>query len=148
MSDLTLMKAFNFIDESNGDFDGEKPQSLIEKAEKTLGLYFPRSYKAFLQKYGCGDADGVEFYGVINDDFENSSVPDAIWLTLEERKTGLPNHLVIISSSGDGSYYALDTSKMIGHECPVILVGIDGDETVTHENFASFVTSSLSFSEV
>jgi len=91
MSFKELETAFNLVHEHGyGDFEGEKALSLINKAEKTLGLVFPPTYKKFLAKLGCGDIEGLEFYGLINDDFINSNIPDAIWLTLNERKSGLP----------------------------------------------------------
>jgi hypothetical protein len=65
---------------------------LVLKAESALGLKFPPTYRKFLLEYGCGNIFGMEFYGVVDDNFINSSIPDAIWITLNERKTSnLPN---------------------------------------------------------
>ncbi|OCG35938.1 hypothetical protein A9G29_01550 [Gilliamella sp. Fer2-1] len=91
------------------DFVGEINPSLIEEAEKLLGMKFPNSYKYFLKKLGCGDIYGQEFYGIIKADFINSGIPDAIWITLKKRKdSGLPDYLVIVYFGGDGDYYAID----------------------------------------
>ncbi len=103
------------------DFSGPKPDSLIAKAEAALKLIFPPSYKIFLKNYGCGSFMGDEFYGIINANFEKSTVPDAIGLTLEYRKKGLPTSLILIYSFGTGEYAALDLSRTnYEGESPVI----------------------------
>lgn len=106
------------------DFEGAKPEELVQKAEKALGVIFPPTYRAFLKNLGCGDVAGEEFYGIIDADFENSGIPDAVWFTLEERKTGgLPLSYVIIGALGDGELLALDTKGAAGGgEGPVLLL--------------------------
>jgi hypothetical protein len=105
------------------DFEGGKPASLVEAAERALGVIFPPSYREFLLSFGCGDVAGHEFYGVINSDFINSGVPDAVWLTLRERvDSDLPSRLVIVGVQGDGAYYALDCGRISeDKECPVVI---------------------------
>jgi len=118
-----LDEAFEII-EHNGesDFDGTKSEYLLGKAEQALGLSFPPTYRAFLSRLGCGDIAGAEFYGVVKDDFVNSGVPDAVWLTLDERKSSqLPKSHILIGSTGDGGYYAIDCSQPSGDgENPVV----------------------------
>lgn len=106
------------------DFEGARPEELILSAEKTLGLVFPPTYRAFLKALGCGDVAGEEFYGIIDADFENSGIPDAVWFTLEERKTGgLASSYVVIGALGDGELLALDTKGAAeGKEGPVLLL--------------------------
>jgi hypothetical protein len=95
-----------------GNFEGEKADDLIRKAESALGLTFPTTYREFLRELGCGNVGGAEFYGVIDADFVNSSVPDAIWLTLDERVSSeLPRELIVVAETGVGSYYAIDTRQ-------------------------------------
>lgn len=123
MSMKDLEEAFELIEHNDdqADFDGPKPDNLLNKAEQTLGLPFPPTYRAFLSRLGCGDIAGAEFYGVIKDNFENSAVPDAVWLTLRQRLIGqAPSSLIIIGSTGNGGYYALDSSVSIGGENPVV----------------------------
>ena len=139
-----LNEALDLIDEHGGDFDGKKDLSLIKKSEIALNLKFPPTYKKFLTILGCGDICGLEFYGVINDDFDNSSIPDAIWLTLNERKAGLPDNLIIIYSAGDGLYYALDTNNVDANdENPVIAYDTNGNTKKISDNFGSFILSEL-----
>jgi hypothetical protein len=119
-----LDEAFELIEHNDdqADFDGPKPKDLLSKAEQALGLSFPPTYRVFLSRLGCGDIAGAEFYGVVKDDFVNSGVPDAIWLTLDERKSSqLPKSHIIIGSTVDGGYYAIDCSQQSGvNENPVV----------------------------
>ena len=73
MSMKDLDKAFELIERNDdqADFDGPKSDSLLVKAEQTLGFPFPATYRTFLSRLGCGGIAGAEFYGVINDEFEN-----------------------------------------------------------------------------
>lgn len=113
MSIIELQQAFDLISahQDQADFEGFKEEDLIRKAETALGLEFPPTYRQFLKEYGCGDFAGQEFYGIINENFENSSIPNGIWLTLDERKSGLPDNLIVIYATGDGAYYALDAAQ-------------------------------------
>ncbi len=94
------------------DFAGPRPQELIEQAEAALGVRLPPSYRAFVQELGAGDIGGEEFYGLTSADFESSSVPNGIWVTLQERDDSeLPESLIVVYSVGEGTLYALDTSQ-------------------------------------
>src|SRR5262245_51085915 len=105
-----------------GHFEGPKPEWLVAKAEAALGLVFPPSYRQFLLDLGCGNVAGFEVYGLVDDDFTNSAVPDAVWLTLEERRVaGLDPRFVIIGALGDGSFDCLDMAHPGGDgEAPVV----------------------------
>ncbi|KAF0804037.1 cell wall assembly/cell proliferation coordinating protein, KNR4-like protein [Alcanivorax xiamenensis] len=61
-----------------GTFVGPPEERLIELAEKALGQVFPPSYRRFTLELGAGNFGAVEIYGVIDDDFENSSIPDGV----------------------------------------------------------------------
>lgn len=121
-----------------GDFEGPKPESLIRKAEAALGVTFPPSYRRFLLDLGCGDIGGFEIFGVIDDNFQNSSVPNGVWLTLNERRNiGLAPGLVIVGEGGDGCYYALDIRPIeVAVEAGVVRLLPDG-------SLADRVTSSF-----
>jgi antitoxin YobK len=114
-------KAMIIVEKNDrADFDGPKDEKVINKAEKFLGLTFPTTYREFLKNLGCGGIGGMEFYGVIDENFENSGIPDAIWLTNDERqRSKLDSNLILIGQSIEG-YYALDTTRMKDGECPVI----------------------------
>lgn len=101
--------AQSLILEAGGDFEGPKPEGLIAASEQALGVKYPPSYRQFLLDMGCGDLNGLEIYGVVDANFEESSVPDGIWLTLQERRAGLDPAYILIGEGGDGSYVAIDT---------------------------------------
>lgn len=111
-----------------GDFEGPKTELLIAQVEAVLGLQFPPTYRRFLRDVGCGNIAGVEVYGLINENFDDSSVPNGIWLTLELRRAiGLDPTYVLIGDGGDGTLHAIDTGKAdASGECPVVRLSVDG----------------------
>lgn len=145
MSMKDLEKAFDIIrNNPNSDFEGEKDFSLIELAEKKLEISFPPTYKSFLKTFGCGDIEGLEFYGLINNEFEKSSIPDAIWLTLNERKSGLAGNFLIIYSTDEGVYYALDSNqKTIDNEYAVVAIHPNGEILKVANDFGEFLLTEL-----
>jgi hypothetical protein len=115
-----------------GDFVVPTPESLVARAEAALGLRFPPSYRQFLLDLGAGDIGGFEVYGLVDDDFDDARVPDAIALTLEARRNGLEPRYVLIGTLGDGSHDCLDT----GHpdasgEAPVVQLSSEFEDPVT-----------------
>jgi hypothetical protein len=98
---------------SRGFFAGPRDPALIAAAESALGGKFPPSYREFLKTLGAGNFGSAEFYGVIDDNFEDSEVPNGIWLTLRERvDSKLPHALVVVGSTGDSAYYCLELSDI------------------------------------
>lgn len=104
MSNENYERARQLIEDAGGcDFEGPKPEMLVAKAESALGLRFPPSYRRFLLELGCGDINGLEVYGLIDGDFEKSTVPDGVWLTLNERREfGLDPAYLIVGGSETG----------------------------------------------
>ncbi len=103
-------------------FVGPKSDDLVQAGETALGLQFPPTYRDFLLKLGCGDIAGEEFFGIVTEQFTDGVVPNGIWLTLKVRKdTDLPIELIIVSDTGDGGYYVIDTSiRNEDEESPVL----------------------------
>jgi hypothetical protein len=104
------------------DFVGARDERLVAAGKAALGMAFPPTYRRFVLELGTGSVGGEEVYGVINEDFEHSSVPDAIWLTLKQRaQFRLPSAMIVMYGTGDGDYYLLDTSRADADgECPVV----------------------------
>lgn len=95
------------------DFVGSRPIELISLAEEKLGLKFTGSYLDFLQTFGAGSFGAEEIFGIIHDDFENSSVPDAIWYTLTERdENEIPEKLLIVYDTGSDELFCLDFNQL------------------------------------
>jgi hypothetical protein len=124
MSEHSIDEAITLARVHNLKHDLHEPQSedRVYRAQQALGLIFPPSYESFVRRFGCGGIGGQYFYGVVGDDFTNSSAPDGIWVTLDHRKGGyIPKDLIVVGDCGDGAVYALDTSqRQADGECPVI----------------------------
>jgi SMI1-KNR4 cell-wall len=130
---------------SRAKFVGPRDPELVDKAEQALGLRFPPTYRRFLEELGAGNIGPFEVLGVIDDDFEESMVPDGIWYTLTERETGLPDDLAIVGEVGDGSLYALRLDGS-GGEAPVVLFepgADDAPEEVAYEDFGAFLRAGV-----
>src|SRR5262249_46923832 len=78
-----------------GRFIGPRDASVVEAAEAAIGRPFPSTYRRFVSELGAGNFGPFEVFGVIDADFEDSSVPDGIWYTLTEREDGMPENLVV-----------------------------------------------------
>ncbi|MGF9964910.1 SMI1/KNR4 family protein [Bacillus rhizoplanae] len=134
--------------EDECDFVGERSEDLIKKAEQALELRLSNMYREFVKRYGAGSFGAEEIYGVIGKDFENSSVPDAIWVTLSERKEfNLPQNLLVISDIGMSEWYYLDFNQCNIEGEPLVIVydsGFEPDEQeceVVANDFGDFLLS-------
>lgn len=120
-------------------FVGPRSAELIASAEQALGGALPPQYRTFVEKLGAGNIRAVEVYGVISEPFDGP-VPDAVWLTLEERRTGnISADLVIVGDNGDGGYYCIRQ----GEDGPVILIGGAGREEVAAADFGAYLAMRL-----
>jgi antitoxin YobK len=130
--------------EDRAHFVGPRGQ-VLGPAEEALGHPLPPTYRRFVEELGAGDLAGVEIYGVIDDDFENSGVPDAIWFTLTERKDSeLPEGLVLVMQDIDGFYAVLDTRGIApGGEAPVVSWFEGEPSERLADDFGSFVRGQL-----
>jgi hypothetical protein len=99
-----LEQALALIREHQGDaaFVGPRSELVVRSAEKALGLKLPPTYRRFLREQGAGSFGAAEIYGVVDIDFERSSVPDAVWVTLGAREhDDLPADLVVVAQEDD-----------------------------------------------
>lgn len=87
MSEDDLERFLSLVEEyeDEADFVGPRDDGLVGAAEAALGLSFSPIYRRLVAELGAGDIAGQEFYGVITEEFVNSSVPNGIWLTLKAR---------------------------------------------------------------
>lgn len=127
------------------DFDGPKDEDLIVAAEQALGLTFPHDYRRFLAEFGAGSFGGTEIYGVIDADFVDSSVPDAIWNTLTLREDGLPPNVVAFHATGDGEELCLVCDSPAGGPVIVLVPGADeeGDPEVVADDFGGWLLQAV-----
>lgn len=127
MADYERAKAIIVANSAKADFVGPRPRQLIRKAEAALGVRFPPTYRQFLLDFGAGNFRSAEFYGVIDESWNESSVPDGVWCTLSEREqVGLPSNLVIVGDTGMGEFYVVDADDKNG---PVWIVCPGADLT-------------------
>lgn len=104
---------------SRSFFAGPRDPALIAAAEVAIGGIFPPTYREFVQQLGAGSFGAFEFYGVIDANFEKGPIPDGIWLTLKQRRSGkLPENLLVIGDTGDGALYCVELRD--GQEGPII----------------------------
>ncbi|AEI42792.1 SMI1/KNR4 family protein [Paenibacillus mucilaginosus] len=126
---------------------GPHSDELIHVAEKKLGIKFRGIYRDFLKEYGIVSTYGHQVYGITSDKFENDAVPNAVWLTLLERKTiDLPNNLFIIYEDDFGDYYYcmdFNQGSEVDVEPKVVAypagVGIDWPQKTVAEDFGQFL---------
>ena len=131
MSVESYQKAKNIIlaNQEIADFIGGRTDELIIMAEEKLGLKFTGLYLDYLQTFGAGNFGAQEVYGIITNDFENSSVPDAIWYTLTERnEINLPNNFLIIYDTGSDELFCLDLNKSSETKEPKVVSFVPGIE--------------------
>lgn len=132
-------------------FAGPRTEELICLAEEAVGFKFSLIYRDFLKKFGAGNFGGQEVYGVIDEDFEDSSVPDAIWFTLTEREeAAFPENLIVIYDTGSEELFCLDFSKLNEMDEPKVVSFIPGQplssqsyETVAND-FGDFLLDLVS----
>ena len=110
----TLYDIESIIEQNPDICDIGRPASptLIEKAESFLRVRFPADYRRFLERWGTLAVGPLEFYGITGEEFESSSVPNAIWITnVKRQQVGLPAELVILFDNNGAEYYCLDASR-------------------------------------
>lgn len=111
------------------DFVGGRTSELINSAEEKLGLKFTGLYLDYLQTFGAGNFGAQEIYGIISADFENSSVPDAIWYTLTERREiNLPSNFLVIYDTGSDELFCLDFNQLEDNREPKVVSFVPGVE--------------------
>lgn len=142
MSIKTYQKAKKIIlkNKDLADFEGQKSGELIAKAEAAVGLKFTGSYLDYLQTFGAGNFGSEEVYGIIDEDFEDSSVPDAIWYTLNLRKSiNLPANFLAMYYTGSDEVFCLDfnSTKATGESKVVALDSTYALEDQTLETIAN-----------
>lgn len=124
-------------------FIGPRSDELILLAQETLGITFTGGYLDFLKSFGAGNFGSQEIYGIIGSDFENSSVPDAIWFTLTERReVNLPNNLLVIYDTGMGQLLCLDFNQPSEPTVVQFFSGVDLDKQtyeIVAKNFGDFL---------
>lgn len=114
---MTLADLERFLQQRPDILEAGRPASdaTINRAESYLGVRFPEEYRQFLKHWGHLAIGPSEFYGLTGDEFEVSSVPNAIWYTKELRhQIGLPKEYVVLYNNNGDEFHLLDTSDPKG----------------------------------
>jgi hypothetical protein len=120
-------------------FAGRRPETLLTSAERALGGRLPPTYREFVERLGAGSFGSVEIYGIIAEPFDGP-IPDAVWVTLNERRGGLlPRDMIIVGDSGDGGYYCIRQ----GEDGPVFLLSANGASEVVASDFGTYLVLRL-----
>ena len=69
------VKKIIYENEDLSDYIENINYELIEKGEKYLDIKFPNTFKQYLKDFGSLTFGATEIYGVIDEDFINSSIP-------------------------------------------------------------------------
>lgn len=104
---------------TEADLAGPMSEERVTRAEQQLRLRFPPSYRRFLRAFGSGGVGPEEFFGLTRTD--GAGIPNAIWYTLDQRKDGLPESMIVVGASGYGTLYCLNiTQEDPEGEAPVV----------------------------
>lgn len=96
-------------------FSGGINNVAIDRIERVLNTILPDDYKWFLQTFGAGKIKEFKVFG------EDTGTLSTIKITKFFRKKNLPKKLIVIGFNNEDEIYCLDTSKIIGKICPVVL---------------------------
>ena len=136
-------------------FSGPASPETIVEAEAELAVTFPLSYRLFLREFGAGDIP-FDIYGV---DPEAESKQWGCWsvvgMTQSEREDVEPrmrHSLIPFTPDGAGNHWCLDTSRLVGGECPIVFWNHEGDEDQeveqTHPAFLDWLEETLESEDV
>ncbi len=124
MSFSDYTKALELIDQHPelNEFSGPCDLELVDKVEETLGVQLPLTFRQFLSDFGEGTFEAEEFYGIFKENFFEEDYHNIVYNNLESREQFQhEKHLIIFYAIGDGTYLALDVSRMKDGECPVVI---------------------------
>ncbi len=130
---------------SRATVSGHVEEAVIRKAETSLGVTFPPSYRAFLEEFGAALGDGFEIAGLFNDEVDHGPPQwnHVVKRTLRIRRASgdrVPKGYIAVSGDGGDHIYYLDTTrKRQDGECPVIALGPGAEGVVIAEEFVEFV---------
>lgn len=99
--------ANNDVDQSNDTID----TSMLEQAEKTIGIHFGEELTEYLLKYGYLGFEYVEFFGMNS---RQGLKSDLIEQTLYMHKYfPVTSDLIAIENQGEGDYYLVDSEDAV-----------------------------------
>ena len=111
--------------------------STVIRAEESLGISLPETYRWWLKNYGGGQIKGDIVYGL---DEDNMGRPDIVDLATMNERDGLYDIKRLVFSIGNGENFFFDTTGNSNGEYQVFVHDITQDEMIPYaENFAEFL---------
>jgi len=89
--------------------------ALVDAMAARLGVWFPRSLRAFYLKYGAVSAGGQEFAGISEGDYAGLSLRSINGTAV---RGGLPVGWLVIADAGDGGWYVIPDLGLEGARTP------------------------------
>jgi hypothetical protein len=121
------------------EFCGGVSESAIASASGAIGLPFPRGYREFLRRLGCGYVSSEEFIG-LGGPPHLDVVRETLHLREHSKTSRFPDHLIPVRSDGFGNYDCIDTSRPTDAEEFEVVAWLHdgGDEQDCQELGASY----------
>ena len=113
----------------------------IAALENIVGT-IPTSYRYFLSRYGTIGFQGIEIYGLVNGHLFGEGPPNTFCLTKLDIDRGyIPNHHVIVSSTGYGPVFLLNCrdGRVFGWNYS----GFKDDELPCFATFGAFIAHEI-----
>lgn len=96
-------------------------KSEIRRVLRVLKVRLPNNYIAFLLKCGWADINGDVLYGLGHKIADRHSMFEQALSESVDMQPPMPHRLIPLMSDGAGNHECLDTSKINGDDCPVVL---------------------------
>jgi hypothetical protein len=114
----------------------------------TLGVRFPKSYVAFLRKYGWADLEYLQLYGHGDDVPKQLNLVDNTTNRRQQAASPLPPHLIPVITDAAGNAYCLDCQTLDrNEECPVVFwehdLGADQTPEIDGEDYLTWLQREL-----
>jgi hypothetical protein len=115
------------------------PDLELEAVERELAVVLPRSYRAFLRRFGSARVAGLELFGVPR----NRLWGDVVLMN-QLAAADFPAAYVLFSRNRLGQLYCLDTSRRTADgECPVVVVGLAPVGITVAHTFLEFLRKAV-----
>lgn len=128
MSEIDYRAAIDLLQRNGIDLMTSIPAtpSDVRALGDRLAFDLPPSYVAMLTEFGCLAFEGREFYGWTRAGLDGVGIPNVVFATECERRSGfIPTTMLVIASGGDGSLLVLDGESR-GEDGEAAVYEIDG----------------------
>lgn len=112
----------------------------VKKAEDTLGVALPGSYKWFLKKYAGGEIGSEEIYSIYGKEFAYVNGGDIVYKHINGIKNNTTSSdKIIVSETDYGELFFFDYTDFVSDECPIKLRLPSGEVLKYASDFYEFL---------